>query len=305
MKSAIHQGAEVLVAEDTQASAVSWAAIIAGAVAAAAMSLVLLALGAGFGFTSVSLWSANEQTASTFGIAAALWLVVVQWLSSAFGGYLAGRLRTKWVGIHGDEVLFRDTAHGLLTWALATVVTATLLVGAGSSIVGAGTRAAATVASGAAQGAAQGAVAQEASSMTDPTGYLLDTLFRPASPGTPSQPATGQVGSPTGGAERDVRAESARILAQGVAKGSIPDADRTYLAQLVASQTGLRVEEAQKRVDDVIAQARSAQTEVVQALDTARKAAGQLAFFTAFSLVIGAFVAAAAGAFGGRQRDYV
>jgi hypothetical protein len=303
MNTAIDRGVEVIV-PDAQASAVSWAAIIAGAVAAAAMSLILLALGAGFGFTSVSPWTANEQTASTFGIAAALWLVVVQWLSSAFGGYLAGRLRTKWVGIHGDEVFFRDTAHGLLTWALATVVTATLLLGAGSSIVGAGTRAAATVAGGAAQGAAQGAV-QDASSMTDPTGYLLDILFRPASPGTPSQPATGQVGSPTGGAERDVRAESARIFAQGVAKGNISDADRTYLAQLVASQTGLSVEEAQKRVDDVIAQARSAQTEVVQALDAARKAAAQLAFFTAFSLLIGAFVAAAAGAFGGRQRDYV
>jgi hypothetical protein len=299
MNSTIHQGAEVLVAEDTQASAVSWAAIIAGAVGAAAMSLILLALGAGFGFTSVSPWTANEQTASTFGIAAALWLVVVQWLSSAFGGYLAGRLRTKWAGIHGDEVFFRDTAHGVLTWALATVVTATLLIGAGSSIVGAGTRAAATVAGGAAQGAAQGAV-QDASSMTDPTGYLLDILFRPASPATPGQPTTGQVGSPT-----DVRAESARILAQGAVKGNIPDADRTYLAQLVASQTGLGVEEAQKRVDDVIAQARSAQTEVVQALDAARKGAAQLAFFTAFSLLIGAFVAAAAGAFGGRQRDYV
>jgi hypothetical protein len=108
-----------------------------------------------------------------------------------------------------------------------------------------------------------------------------------------------------GGTERDVRAESARILAQGVAKGSIPDADRTYLAQLVASQTGLSIEEAQKRIDDVFAEAKSAQTQLVQALDAARKAAAQLAFFTAFSLVIGAFVAAVAGAFGGRQRDYV
>jgi hypothetical protein len=247
MNTAIDRGVEVIV-PDAQASAVSWSAIVAGAVVAAATSLILLALGAGFGFASVSPWSANDPTTSTFGIVAAIWLIVVQWLSSAFGGYIAGRLRTKWVGIQGDEVLFRDTAHGLLVWALATVVTVALLVGAGSSIVGAGTRAAATVASGAAQGATQGAVAQAASPMSDPTGYILDTLFRPATPATPGQPATGQVspGQPTGGTGRDVRAESARILAQGVATGSIPDADRIHLAQLVASQTGLSVEEGSK-----------------------------------------------------------
>jgi hypothetical protein len=307
MNTAIDRGAEVLISDETQASAVSWSSIVAGAVAAAATSLILLALGAGFGFTSVSPWSATEETAATFGVVAAIWLVVVQWLSSGFGGYIAGRLRTKWVGIHDDEVFFRDTAHGLLTWALATVVTVALLIFAGSSIVGAGTRAAATVAGGAAQGAAQGAVAQGAPSMTDPTGYLLDTLFRPATPATMGQPATGQAGAgqAVGAQGRDLRAESARILAQGLAKGNIPDADRTYLSELVAAQTGLSVEDAQKRVDDVTSRARSAQTEAVQALDTARKAGAQLAFYTAFSLVIGAFVAAAAGAFGGRQRDYV
>jgi hypothetical protein len=292
MNTTIRPRADVLVSEDAESSAVSWPSIIAGAVAAAATSLILLALGAGFGFTSVSPWSATAQTAFTFGIVAAIWLVVVQWLSSAFGGYIAGRLRTKWVGIHDDEVFFRDTAHGLLTWALATVVTVALLVFAGSSIVGAGTRAAASVASGAAQGTAQGAT-----TATDPTGYLIDTLFRPATP-----TATGQSTASTPG--RDVRAESARILAEGLARGDIPDADRTYLAQLVAAQTGLSTADAQKRVDDMISQARTAQTELLESLDAARKAASQFSFFTAFSLVIGAFVAAAAGAFGGRQRDY-
>jgi hypothetical protein len=222
----------------------------------------------------------------------------VQWLSSAFGGYIAGRLRTKWVGLHDDEVLFRDTAHGLLSWALATVVTVALIVSAGSSILGAGTQAAATVAGAAAQGAAQG-TAQNAS-MADPTGYLLDTLFRPAAATTTAQP-----GQSSGTSGRDPRAESARILAEAVATGQMPDADKTYLAQLVAVQTGLSVEEAQKRVDDVFAEAKAAQTKALEGVDAARKAAAQLSFFTAFSLVIGAFVAAVAGAIGGRQRDYV
>src|SRR4029453_12708397 len=96
MNTAIDRGAEVLISDETQASAVSWSSIVAGAVAAAATSLILLALGAGFGFTSVSPLSATEETAATFGVVAAIWLVVVQWLSSGFGGYIAGRLRTKW-----------------------------------------------------------------------------------------------------------------------------------------------------------------------------------------------------------------
>src|SRR4030095_5304771 len=97
MNTANDRGAEVLISDETQASAVLWPSIVAGAFAAAATSLILLAPGAGFGFTSVPPWSATEQTVSTFGIVAAIWLIIVQWLSSAFGGYIAGRLRTKWV----------------------------------------------------------------------------------------------------------------------------------------------------------------------------------------------------------------
>src|ERR1700689_4603318 len=104
------------------ASAVSWAAIVAGGFTAAAITLILLSLGAGVGLTTVSPWWNRSVSAASFGIGAAIWLIVVQWISSAFGGYIAGRLRTKWVGIHTDEVFFRDTAHGFLAWALATVV---------------------------------------------------------------------------------------------------------------------------------------------------------------------------------------
>ena len=112
---------------ESSASAVEWASIFGGALAAFGVTLILLTLGPGLGLTTVSPWSFTDPSPTTFGTVAAIWLVVTQWLSSAFGGYLTGRLRTKWVGIRTDEVLFRDTAHGLLAWALATLLIAALV----------------------------------------------------------------------------------------------------------------------------------------------------------------------------------
>jgi hypothetical protein len=111
-------------------AAVSWPAIIAGAFVAVAVSLVLLTLGAGLGFAAISPWPGHGAPATTFAVTSAIWLIVTQWLSSGFGGYVAGRLRTRWIGTHTHEVFFRDTAHGLITWAVATVVVAAVLAGA-------------------------------------------------------------------------------------------------------------------------------------------------------------------------------
>jgi hypothetical protein len=69
-------------------------------------------------------------SATSFAVTSAIWLIVTQWLSSGFGGYVAGRLRTRWIGTHTHEVFFRDTAHGLITWAVATVLVAAVLAGA-------------------------------------------------------------------------------------------------------------------------------------------------------------------------------
>ena len=115
---------ETSVRSESHSSGVSWAAVIGGAFVTAALSLILLALGTGLGFSSVSPWSNVGASASTVGTAAILWLVLMQIMSSSMGGYLAGRLRTKWSGIHTDEVYFRDTAHGFLAWAVALVITA-------------------------------------------------------------------------------------------------------------------------------------------------------------------------------------
>jgi hypothetical protein len=280
---------------ESPVSAVSWAAIIAGAVAAAAVSLILLALGSGLGLASVSPWSGSGLSAAGFGIAAGIWLIIVQWLASALGGYVTGRLRSKWVGTHSHEVFFRDTAHGFLAWALATLATAMLLAGATSAVVGGGVRAAASVAGGAAQGAASnasssasGGSASSGSSALD--AYDLDALFRSDR-------------SETNAPASESRAEALRILAHGAASGDVPQADRTYLARQVAARTGISQDDAAKRVDDAIGRAKALAAEAKQAADTARKSGSALAFFTALSMVIGAFIASIAAALGGSQRD--
>jgi hypothetical protein len=113
-------------------SAISWSAIVAGAIAAIALTLTLVTLGSAFGLASVSPWPGVGASPTSFTIGAGIWLIITQWLSAAAGGYLAGRLRIRWQGLHTHEVYFRDTAHGLLTWATATVVVTVIAVVAAS-----------------------------------------------------------------------------------------------------------------------------------------------------------------------------
>jgi len=285
-------------AVDGAASAVSWGAIVGGAVVIAAVALILLALGAGFGLSSVSPWPSVGASAKTFAVMTGIWLIVVQWLSAGTGGYVAGRLRSRWTGLHTEEVTFRDTAHGIVAWAVAAIVTAAFLTSAVSAIVGGAAQEATTLAAGAAQGASQGAVAQGASpgassgagSIASPSGYIVDTLFRSDHPDANANPQV-------------ARAEATRILANGLRTGDVPAGDKTYLAQLVAARTGISQDDAQKRVNDVIAKAKEADQKVREAADTARKAGRNMAFFIAFSMLVGAFVAGVAAKIGGNHRD--
>jgi hypothetical protein len=281
---------------ESAVSAVSWPAIFAGAFVAAAASVVLAALGSGFGLASVSAWPNSGVSATTFTVMTAIWLVVVQWLASGLGGYVAGRLRTKWANTHTHEVFFRDTAHGFITWAVATILVAAFVASAAATAVSGGVHAAATVASGASQGAATAAAlgadtggsASQGSPSIAP--YNIDMLFR--SPRSDSSANTA-----------DARAEAARILANGIAAGDVPSKDRTYLAELVAARTGISLEEAQKRVDTTIAQAKAAEVRARQAADAARKAASEASIYTALSMLVGAFIACIAAALGGQRRD--
>jgi len=258
--------------------AVSWGAIWAGAAAATATSLILLMLGSGIGLASFSPWPDMGATAAAFGVGAAIWLIVVQWVSSALGGYLAGRLRTRWIGIRTDESFFRDTAHGIVTWAVGTVFVAALVIVTAAGVARTAADAASTVAGAAVEGVAD---------MADPMAYFTDELFR----------------SPTAPVEGDVRGETLRILTRGIAADTFPEDDRAYLGALIAAQTGLAPADAQARVNAVIADAQAAEVEIREAAEEAADAAAALAFYLFLSMLIGAFIAAVAAAIGGRQRD--
>src|SRR5476651_1207409 len=177
---------------EAHSSGVSWAAVIGGAFVAAALSLILLALGAGLGLSSVSPWSNVGASASTIGTAAIVWLIFMQVVSSSMGGYLAGRLRTKWANVHTDEVYFRDTAHGFLTWAVALVVTAAFLTSAATYMVG---------------GDARGTASARSDQTVDGAErYYIDQLYR-AEP--VAIPAVAQ-------ADAALRAEAGTILAHSI-----------------------------------------------------------------------------------------
>ncbi|MEO8738691.1 MAG: hypothetical protein ABI537_03195 [Casimicrobiaceae bacterium] len=294
---------------EASASGVSWAAVLAGGFVAAALALILALLGAGLGLASISPWAGAGITATKLGIWAIVWLAATQLIAYGMGGYLAGRLRTKWSALHDDEVYFRDTAHGLLVWALGVVVTAAFLGSATSSITsGAGTLAAGTAAVGAAANMAtlatpSAAARPESDAGTPasgpqavaplPSAYLSDALVRRDATAQPASPAT--------------RQELGRILAEALRQGRFSDADRTYAAQVVATQTGLSQADAEKRVDAVYAQgknmAANAEATALLVADNARKAAAWTSLWIFVALLVGAFCASIAATIGGRQRD--
>jgi heme/copper-type cytochrome/quinol oxidase subunit 2 len=250
---------------DVSSSGVSWGAAIAGAFVAAALSLIMLALGAGLGLSAVSPWSNVGAAASTVGTIAIIWLIVIQIVASAMGGYLAGRLRTRWQ-IHNDEVHFRDTANGLIAWAVGVVLTVSFLATAATTMAG-GT---VNVTESSSDAAGQ-----------DPTAYFVDRLFRSDHPGT---------------GDLAVQAEAGRIFTHSLRDVSASDAD--YLAQLVAAKTGLNPNDAQQRVSQTIADARQTEDEV-------RKATAHILLWIFIGLLTGAFCASYAATIGGRQRDHV
>jgi hypothetical protein len=274
-------------AETPTKSAASWSAIFAGALVAIAVSVVLFALGSGLGFAAVSPWQGQGVSATTFAVTTAIWFIVVQWLSSAVGGYIAGRLRTRWLGTHPHEVFFRDTAHGFVTWALATVLVAALVVASVTATIGGGVHAASTVAAGAAQA--------DTGTGTPAYAYGMDRLFRPADPAATGANAPGGT---------DPRTEVAHVVAQALTiDGNVPEADRTYLAGVVAGRTGVSADEAQRRVNDFITTANQVKDQVKAAADSARKVAAKTALFAALAMAIGAFIACLTAVIGGRLRD--
>lgn len=295
-----------------EGGAVSWGAVIAGAVGAAALSLVLFLLGTGLGLAVVSPWTSQGISGTTAGISTIAWVTAVQLLASVLGGYLAGRLRTRWVTVHTDEVFFRDTAHGFLAWAVATLLMATLLSSAIGTAISTGLKAGGEVAKSAVTMAGAGATAAAASASddkqgTDPLGYFVDSLFR-VDPNR-AAPADSTPPSPSG-TQRDSTdrvPEVTRIFANALESGELAEPDRQYLGQLVAANTGLAPAEAEQRVTDTFTRLKQdleqAKVKAKQVADDARKASVALALWLVMALFVGAFVASFAATFGGRLRD--
>jgi len=281
-------------APESSQSAVSWSAIFAGAAAAIAVTLVMALLGSGLGLAAVSPWSGEGASATTFAVSAVIWIVVTQWVAAGFGGYITGRLRTKWAGLHTDEVFFRDTVHGFIAWCVATVIVVGLLSSAIGSVVSQGVQSTTALVSGAAQGAAQGATSST-SNVGDPSGYFIDLMFRPATQSGATAPVQGDNAA--------IRGEVSRILLQDAAAGEFPPGDKAYLAQLVASRTGMPQADAEKRVDDVLAQIQTLKDKAKEAADTARKAALTTSLLTVVAMLVGAFIASVAAAYAGSRRD--
>ena len=267
---------------DVQTTGVSWPAIAAGAVVAAALTLALVAFGAGLGLSAVSPWAGSGVSATTFKVGTGIYLLVVAVMASAVGGYLAARLRTRWTGLNTNEVFFRDTAHGLIAWAFATILSAAVLGAATTHIV-----------SGASQ--ALGGAATQAAAQAAPADMLVDRLFRadPAA-STPGAATTGAPAAPT--SADPARAEISRLLTASLREGDLAAADRTYVARVVAARTGLTQADAEKRVADIV-------TEAKQAVDKARKAAAQLSLWLTAAMLLGAFAASLAAVEGGQLRD--
>lgn len=284
---------------ETKRSGVSWGAIFAGAAAAAALSLVLFLLGSGLGFSALSPY--EENSAKAFGITTILWITFTQLAASGVGGYIAGRLRVKWATVHTDEVYFRDTAHGMLAWAVATLLTAALFTGVISSALtgvmnaGAGV-AKATMATGGAAAAAAASDGESGGAGANPLNYFSDMLMRTDKPSTDASAA-------------ESRAEVMRIMTTSMANGSLSSDDRAYLARTVAARTGIAPADAERRVDEVYSRATNAAAKAKatakDVADKARKAAAGAALWMTVALLLGAFVASLAATFGGKQRDSV
>ena len=257
---------------DSCGSGVAWPAVIGGALAATSLSSLLFVLGTGLGLASVSPWPHTGASATTVTVMTGVWLIVLHWLTSGVGGYLTGRLRIKWTGLHTHEVFFRDTANGFLSWAVASLIGAALVASTTAFVIS-GT---AAVANGPATSA--------------PSAYLVDRLFR-TDHQTPSDTIAGD------------KAQTRQIVLNGLMAGEIPATDKVYLARLVSTQTGITQDQAGQRVDQMIADEKVAESKVQQVADAARKTGATLAIFTGLAMLIGAFIACVSAAIGGQQRD--
>jgi hypothetical protein len=324
-------------------SYVDWPAIIAGVVLASAISILMLAFGSAVGLNFTNFDARPDVNPIWVAIAAASWLLWVMVSAFMAGGYVTGRLRHRFNDSTEHESDVRDGAHGLLVWAGGIVVGAVLAtagVGALANVVGSTAATLTTAASNVAGGAAEGAAAElldpnaytidtlfraspaagtapataaapatdatAAPAATDATAAPAATDPTAAPAATPAAGTEAAIGiAPVNDPANDdaVRAEAGRIFAANTVTGEFNADDRTYLAQVVASETGLPPAEAEARVDQAITAVETARDEAAAAAETARRTAVIGAFLVAATLLVSAIGAFWAAQKGGRHRD--
>lgn len=249
---------------------VQWGAVIAGALAAAAIATVLHGFAAGVGLAASSTAPTWRDSSLALVLLSGLYLILVAILAYAVGGYIAGRLRVPIFGAQADEIEFRDGAHGLATWALATLLTALTAFATATSV----TQLAAP------SGGDTGPMASVGGENI--IAYDIDRLLR----SDQERPADFE----------HARAEAARILLTASSHDGVTADDQAYLTRLTARQTGLPEADAQGRVAEAIGSAE-------ENIGAARRSAVVIAFAAGAAALIGAAVAWFAATLGGGHRD--
>lgn len=274
---------------DPANSAVSWAAVIAGAVIGASLTATLIIGGSGLGFLAVSPWNNDGASGTTVAIGTIVWLLLTQIIAYGIAGYVTGRLRTKWTDQRRDEIHFRDTAHGFLVWALSFVVGIALLGSTAASLIS-GT--AQTGADAVTAAAGQVASADDTLISTD---YYVDALLRPT-------------GSEGRSRQQDLHKEIALIFGKSMTQGEISQDDQEYLVNVISQRAGISEADAQARLSQITENAKvtaeKLEAKVRETADDARKVAATFSLWAFASLLLGAFVASFSATIGGRARDF-
>jgi hypothetical protein len=270
-------------------SGVDWKSIFAGAIASVAIFGLLTAFGTAIGLSLTSAHRGSGVSVTTLAIATALWLVMIHVWSFTVGGYLAGRL-SEVPDPDPQESRFRAGANGFMVWAVGTAISlAFLALAAGTAV-----RTTADVVGKAASGVTQAASNLSAENVS----YVADALFRSQAAPAGAGPANTIQRRP----DPAVVAEAGRIFVVGLADGSLNSGDRTYLAQVVSRETGLPEADAQRRVDETYARAKSmkdaAEQRVREAADKARKQAVIAGFLAAAASLMGLVAATWAAGMG-------
>lgn len=272
---------------------ISWSALLAGVVLVVAIQLVLSLLGASIGFGTVDVTAGDTPSASAFGTGAGVWWVVSACISLFVGGYVAA-----WLA--GVELRIDGLWHGLVTWALVTLLTVYLLSSAIGGIASGGASALAGLASTLGSG-----IKSAAAPVAEATGLSPDMMKQRADAFLQT-PASSDPATMT---PQDAQKQVASDLLVYEKGGPDAAGAKARIIDIIAAQAKIGRPDAQKKFDEADAKLTRARDEAVQAAKTAADATASAAAKTGYAvsiyLALGALAAALGGLVGGAGRRRV